>query len=86
MQPADELDDHVDVARQHVVDVVGPPDRGRHPVDALAGDAAIEDVHQLDARHVTVAENLRDGLPHGSEPEQAHAYRVNSQRHHTPYP
>ena len=36
MQPADELDDDVDVARQDVVDRLGPGDRRRHPVDALA--------------------------------------------------
>ena len=54
--------------------------------DALAGDAAVEDLQQLDARDVPVAENLRDRLTDGAEPQQADANRVNSQRHHTPYP
>ena len=86
MQPADELDDDVHVARQHVVDVLGPLDRGRNPVDALAGDAPVENVHELDAGHMPLAENLRDGLAHGAEPEQADAYRVNGEGRHTPYP
>ena len=41
----------------------------------LRGDVAVEDVRQLDARHVAVAENPRDRLADGAESEQRDARR-----------
>ena len=66
---ADELDDDVGVRREHRLDVVGPHDVGRHPVGALAGDVAVEDVREADAGRRPLGEDLRHRAAHRAKPQ-----------------
>ena len=58
---------------QHLVDVVGPPDARGDPVDALAGDVAVEDGGQLDAGRRLLGEDACHRSADRAEPEQRDA-------------
>ena len=72
-QPADELDDDVDVSSENFLRRIGPAHGRGHPIDAFSRDVAVADVRQLHAGHLAAAENARDRLADRTEPEQRHA-------------
>ena len=70
--PADQLDDDVDRAVDEGLERVGPDHVGSRPVDTLAGDVAVADVGQPQARVRAVGEDAGHRPAHRSEPRDAH--------------
>jgi hypothetical protein len=69
VEPADHLDDDVDLRRQHGLERLGPVHRGRDPVDALSSDVTVEDVREAQ-RSGRVEQEPGHGLSDRTEPEQ----------------
>ncbi len=59
IEAAGELDDHVYIGGEHGIGVFAPDDARGHPVDALARDAAVEDVRQFETVRFGLDENAR---------------------------
>ena len=75
LDAADRLDDDVDVARQDVVDAIGPDDSarvpGRKPV-ALLVSAAIENVGEIETMNCVGNEPPSDGRSDRAQSKQTH--------------
>ena len=77
-EAAHQLDDDVDVGVEDFVEVLGPDHGGGDPGGLFAGHAAVEDMRELEAVGLQVAENARDGAADGAESQEGdfHEYRV----------
>jgi hypothetical protein len=73
LDAAHQLDHDVGGGVEHVADVFRPPHSRRHPVDALAGDPAIEDVRQLHAGRRLFAQDAGDGRADRAEAKERDA-------------
>jgi hypothetical protein len=78
LETACEFNDDVNVGAQDFVEVLGPDNVAGDPVDFLAGDAAVEDVRELKAFGLEIAEDARNGAANGSESQDGdlHVNRV----------
>ena len=75
IEPADDLDDQVDVRAEQVLEALRPRDRRRHPVDALARDLAVADVGQRE-RGRRGEDQPGDGLADRAETEERDVHAV----------
>ena len=73
IEAAGELDDHIHIGGEHGIGVFAPDDARGHPVSALARDAAIEDVRQLEAVRLGFDEDARHRAAHRAKAEDGDA-------------
>ena len=73
IEAASQLDNHVHIGGEHGVGVFAPDDARGHPVGALACDAAVEDVRQLQAVRLGLDKNARHRAAHRAEAKDGNA-------------
>ena len=77
IDPADDFDHRIRLRREEFVHILGPCHRRRDPAGALACDAAVEDVRELESigELRTFSQNAGDRPAHGAKAEQRDAKR-----------
>ena len=80
IESAGEFDNHIDIGGEHRIGVFAPDHARRHPIDALARHAAVEDVGEFQALRLGFDENARHGTAHGAETEDGDAQRLRGAR------
>ncbi len=75
LQPTHQLDDHVHIGRQHIVEVLGPPHRRRQPINTFALDISVTNTRQPQHTIRPCSQNLRNRATHRAKAHNGDARR-----------